>query len=148
MPRRFREAVWRDGNHMLFESGHKTFDRQVDCISTGNVIGHVQLSFYIRAYTETRCNGLTWPPGHLRAFDLGNWPQLPSHVRDRVIRESEAKDVWLCELRHWTSRDKKIVHGYILTDHSYNLLAKFVAGPTHKSQLVIDEAVTYVTPAT
>ena len=142
---RFRKAVWRDGNHMLFESGHKTFDRQVDCISTGNIIGNVQLGFYIRSYAETKCSGQTFPVGHLRDFDLENWQQLPSHVRERVLRETTDKGVWLCELRHWRG-EHKIVHGYILTtDDDHRLLARFRTGPTYKSDLVIDEAITYVT---
>jgi len=128
---------------MLFESGHKTFDRQVDCISTGNVIGHVQLSFHIRAYTETECNGFTRPPGHLRAFDLKTW-NLPIRVRDRVLKETEDKSVWLYEFRHWTG-NRKIVHGYVITSYDHRLLAKFLTGPTYKSVSVINEAITYIT---
>lgn len=140
---RFRETVWRDGNHMLFESGHKTFDNQVDCISTGNVIGHVQLSFHVRAYTETECNGFVRPPGHLRSFDMKKW-RLPTDVRDRVLKETETTSVWLYEFRHWTAKGK-IVHGYVITSNDHELLAEFVTGPTYKSGLVINEAVTYVT---
>jgi len=140
---RFRETAWRDGDHMLFESGHKTFDRQVDCISTGNVLGHVQLSWHIRPYTETECNGFTNPPGHLRAFDLKDW-QLPQRVRRCVLDQTETRAVWLYEFRHWRG-DVKIVHGYVVTSHDHGLIDYFVTGPTYKSELVIHEAITYIT---
>ncbi len=140
---RFRETIWRDGNHQLFESGHKTFDRQVDCVSTGNVIGHVQLSSHIRPYAETECNGRVWQSGHLRAFDLKNW-QLPCHVRQCVLDMTEINAVWLYEFRHWRG-EEKIVHGYVITNYEHDLLDYFITGPTYKSELVIHEAITYIT---
>jgi|GEM_PF-2968270 len=140
----FRTTVWRDGNHMLFESGHKTFDRQVDCISTGNMIGDVQLSFYIRPKVETECNGFSFKPGHLRDFNLSMFKQLPVVVRQRVLSLTETNGVWLYEFRHWAG-EQKIVHGYVITSSDHQLLAKFITGPTSKSAQVIDEAITYIT---
>lgn len=61
-----KTRVWKkDGNHMVFDSPHKGFNKQVDGISTGNVMGDVQLSGFVRPYNETECNGFT-PLGQTR----------------------------------------------------------------------------------
>ena len=39
-----KQVQWRTPDHQAFSGGHLTFDRQVDLITTGNVIGTVQRS--------------------------------------------------------------------------------------------------------
>lgn len=138
-----KEHKWRDGNHMIFESGHKTFDQQVDCISTGNVIGNVQYSNHIRPYIETECNGFTNSPGHLRDYDLKYFDNLPRRIRKEIEGFTQEKSGWLYEFHHWDGHHK-IIHGYVFTDYEHNLVKQWVTGPTYRSREVIDEAVKYV----
>lgn len=58
------------GTKMLVDTGWKTFDRQTNCITTGNAVCNTQMSTYIRPFSETECNGRVFRPGELMAFDL------------------------------------------------------------------------------
>ena len=99
-------------------TGHKTFDRQCHGgLITGNVLGDAQLSWYIRPKHTTECNGISFAPGVLLAYDLKVFRDLPGHVA-RFLEEL-GRQVILYEIRHWTgprSRPKKHVHGYIVTE--------------------------------
>ncbi len=141
-----KKTVWRDPNHMLFESGHKTFDRQVDCISIGNVIGAVQFSKYIRPHSEISCGPNDQAPGYFRDFDLELWfdAGTPREVLRFVYLATENNPVILYEFHHH-SRGRLVVHGYVVTTTDHRLLRSFVTGPTYKSQWVIDEAIKYIT---
>jgi hypothetical protein len=151
-----KKVVWRNGWHMLFESDHKEFNRQVDSISTGNVIGNAQLSFYIRPKSEIECNGHPFPEGHLRNIDLGYFNDgLPNFVKETVYAHTENESVILYEFRHWArgktnipheyvKTHRKIAHGYVITTGEHHLIKAFVTGPTRKSESVIIEAVKYI----
>lgn len=143
-----KEKKWSsDGNQMLVDTGHKTFDRQTVCLSTGNVISSTQLSGYIRAFNDVRMPpGYEVEPGHLQAFDLDSarWSGLPNHVRKRVVEYAVDKSVILYKFRHF-SGNREIVDGWVLTDADYHLLFKAVTGPTYKSYEVIDECTKYIT---
>lgn len=147
-----KEKAWVNPNRMLMESGHKTFDRQTNCISTGNMIANTQLSSYVRPYSKVECNGRIFPLGHLRKHDLGWWsgPLLPSRVRAYIESVTKDEAVIVYQFHHFLSggywgKDRRIVHGYVVTTTDYELLKKFVTGPTYKSSLVIDEATKYIT---
>lgn len=145
-----KEAVWRDLNHMLFESGHKTFDRQVDLISAGNVIGAVQFSRYIRPYTETSCGPNDREPGFFRDWDLRWWIDfvgIPPEVLSFVVGVTENITVILYEFHHYL-RGRRVTHGYVVTTIERRLLGAFVTGPTYKSEQVIDEATKYIVEKT
>ncbi|NIV28280.1 MAG: hypothetical protein GWN58_01840 [Anaerolineae bacterium] len=139
---------WRDPNTMVFESGHKTFDRQVGFISPGNVISPHQLSKHVRAYADIHCNGFTRPPGHLRDFDLGWFDStgLPGHMRRWLKRATQEQGAWVYRFCHFNSDGRRVVHGWVVTSDGPNktLLRKFYTGPTYKSWWVIDEAAKYV----
>ena len=80
-----KEKVWDNPNKMHFESPHKTFNRQCALISTGNQIGDVVTSNYIRPFAEVECNGKVNPEGHLQDWDLTkNIVKLPSHIKEVV----------------------------------------------------------------
>jgi hypothetical protein len=147
----FKKIAWVNGNHMLMQSGHKTFDRQVDCVSDGNVIGSVQYSSYIRPTEEVECNGFTNPPGHLRNFDLEMFEQFGMHKNSYEWKKIvELVDRYgggiLYAFFHYVGR-RRIVHGFILTDKPYKknvVLMKFITGPTFKSSLVLNECAKYI----
>lgn len=123
----------------MISSGHQTFDRQAnhpsDCITTGNVWGNVQLSGFIRASSETKCNGFDFEHGSLRNRDLSMFKNLPKCVEREVHQFTRNKTGILYEFRHWVA-GKKHVHGYILTDAKYQFVKAFAKGIT-KSQNVI-----------
>jgi len=141
------KPVWRkDGMKQIINTGHKTFDRQLVCASTGNVIGGGQYSNYIRPYTETECNGFTRPPGHLQNFDLQHF-SLSDRLRSLVKKYTQDKSRILYKFYHYNG-DTEITHGYVLTegyDENYKLVDYWVTGPTYKSWLVIEGVLPYIT---
>lgn len=116
-----RKKEWLNGNHMRIDTSHRTFNRQCECLSTGNVWGTCQFSNYVRAETETECNNMQFPIGHLRKWDLDQFKDLPSHIRRQVEEMTKTVGGILYEIRHWGKRlpygggKQKIIHGYILT---------------------------------
>ena len=141
-----KKTQWVSGNHMLFESECKIFNKQCDLVSTGNVWGRVQFSQYIRPTNETTCNGATFEPGELRNYDLKPFylGQFPS-VRKAVMEYANAgREIILYKFRHFNG-ESETVHGFVITDTNYQLLKKFVTGPTYKSMSVIEEAIKYIT---
>lgn len=141
-----KEHKWATPNRMLFESEHKTFNRCVDLISTGNVWSGVQTSSYVRAYSNTECNGFTNAPGHLRDFDLKGFTQMPAYVRRYILSVTENESVIVYKFFHQVG-GRKTVHGWVVTsrDPEYRLLRSFVTGPTWKSESVLNEAIEYIT---
>lgn len=140
-----RAIVWSNPDKMSIDTGCKTFDRQTNIVSTGNIIANTQAAFYIRGELNCTCWGGDRPPGHLRNFDFGNFRGLPGYIRDRIILHTNGTDrsVWVSKFFHF-SRERQIVHGYIITTPDHKLLEKFVTGPTYKSELVIEGVLPYV----
>lgn len=141
-----KKTEWINGNKMKFESESKTFNKQCDLITTGNVWGGVQFSQYIRPTNEVACNGATFPPGHLRDYDLkpfnlGRFPYVLKAVKEYA---DAGKQVILYKFRHFHGQ-REIINGFVITDSRHRLLKKFYTGPTYKSMSVIDEAVKYIT---
>jgi hypothetical protein len=132
---------------MLFKSEHRTFNRKADLISTGNVVSNVQKSSYIRPFSETECNGIVNPPGHLRDFDLKPFlTTIPSGVLKYVESVSMNKQVVLYRIQHYVG-ERRVIHGWIVTKdwrENHGLLRCFSNGG-RKSRSVIDEAVKYLT---
>lgn len=142
-----KKIEWRDGNHMKIETGHKTFDRQADLVTTGNVVGHVQYSGYVRAATELECNRMKFEKGHLRAFDLQWWIktlQIPTHVLEYVMEATEEKSVILYEFHHHKQPHGRVTHGYAVTTPDHYLLARFVTGRGKKSLGVMQTVLPYI----
>jgi len=141
-----KKRQWLNGNHMLFESDCKMFNKQCDLITTGNVWGIVQFSQYIRPTNEVECNGHIFKPGELRDYDLRPFAlhQFPA-VRKAVMEYADAgQKIILYKFRHFNGQ-RETVHGFVITDPNYRLLKKFVTGPTYKSWSVIEEAIKYIT---
>ena len=144
-----KKCEWATPNRMKFESLHKTFNRQVSCISTGNQIGNTVLSFYIRAFNELECNGRVNKPGHLQEYDLDNFkdnyfpPELRA-VKDSIRNEGKTKRFILYVFFHYT-RGKKITHGAVITDTEHNHIQTYLFRFSLKSMSVIEEAIKYIT---
>jgi hypothetical protein len=142
------KTIWRkDGMKQIINTGHKEFDRQFVCASTGNVIGGGQYSNYIRPYTETECNGFINPPGHLQEFDLKHFDNLYYDIREYVKKYTHDKSAILYEFYHWNG-ERRIVHGFVLTtgyDDGYKLINYWTVGPTYKSYMVLEGVIPYIT---
>lgn len=113
------------GTKMLIESGHKTFDKQTNCLTTGNVIANTQLSFFIRSFNETIDPvGHIVPKGRLRDYDLNHFSDMPSYIRRCVEYITEDIQVILYEIRHFNGISK-VIDGYVVTDTNYKHIETF-----------------------
>ena len=143
-----KQKEWIHGNKMRFDSLPKTFNRQTRCISTGNVIADTQLSYYIRPYTETECNGRTNPPGHLQDFDLKAFDmRLPTYIIRRVRELTRDRAAILYHFFYY-SGDGRIDVGAVLTttsDEGNKLLVTWYLGHREKRASALDEAIKYIT---
>lgn len=139
-----KKVVFVNPNKMLMESGHKTFDRQTNLITKGNVISNTQISGYIRPYNQTECNGRTVKKGELQDFDLRKFGRLPYYVEEMVRTCAKDKTVILYMFFHRNAYNEKVVHGYIITNTNYNVIDIFVTGTRRKSRDVIQECKLYV----
>ena len=144
------QKEWVTPNRMRFESLHRTFNRQVDCISIGNVIGHVQLSGYIRPRNETECNHFTFEKGHLQEYDL-NWllKDFPYYVKEfvRTLDYAESHTTIGYEFRLWRGAQKTVI-GYVVTagaDAGHKLLKQWVVGRDWRAGSVVSEAIKHIT---
>lgn len=140
-----KEHEWATPNRMKFESLHKTFNRQVSCISTGNQIGNTVYSSYIRAYNDTECNGYTNPKGHLQEYDLG-WlvEEAPRETKDFIRRQEKNRRFILYVFFHWNN-GTRIIHGVVITDTEYNHVRTFYTRNNYKSRSILEEAKKYIT---
>lgn len=144
-----KKKVWVNPNKMLFESPHKAFNKQCTLISTGNQIGNVVYSNYIRPYCELECNGFTHPPGYLQNYDLSKniVGMVPQHIANTVKELGREMSLILYNFHHW--RDgKRIEDGWVLTtedDNSYRLLRTWYINRDWRARAALDEAVKYIT---
>jgi len=149
--KQLKKVEWVNGNHMKIETGHKTFDRQCDSISTGNVMGDAQFSWFIRSWWDEGEGLMDYPenkrePGRLFQFDIKAFEQLPLPVyrkMEAVAKEKGSKSHILYEFRHFNAHEKH-VHGYVITDEDYNHVYHFVVGGLNKGYSVIYECMKYV----
>lgn len=140
-----KQIEWINGNRMKFESEHKTFNRQVDAISTGNVVGSVQYSNFIRGYNETECNGFTNPPGHLQNWDLTkNIVKLSGYIREAVRKLTHDKGGIIYNFYH-RSGYRRIDDGFVLTTKDYELVKTWYINRDWRAMGAVNEAIKYIT---
>jgi hypothetical protein len=146
-----KEKVWIDGNHMVFESAHRTFNKQVGAILQGQVFGPCQTSFCVRPYNETKCNNTQFPKGELREFDLDTFKDIPSSVRNYVESITQDEGILLYHFFHGKRDEygvsRKVSHGWVITRgdrKTATLVRAFVTGRGYKSRSVVDEAIPYL----
>ncbi|RLE37801.1 hypothetical protein DRJ17_05770 [Candidatus Woesearchaeota archaeon] len=139
-----KKVEWVTPNRMKFESLHKSFNKQTKCISVGNQIASTVVSSYIRPYSETECNGQKFPEGYLQECDL-NWivKDAPGYVKDYIRENGKNKTFILYLLFHWY-KNKKIMHGAIITDEEHNYVNMFLFRQNRKSLSILEEVKKYV----
>lgn len=144
-----KKCEWVTPNRMKFESLHKTFNRQINMITTGNHMGNTVRSFFIRPFNRLECNGRVNEPGHLQEYDLNNfqdryYPSELRGVKEFIRREGKTKTFILYVFFHYNG-EKKITHGAVVTDGEHNHVQDFIFRISVKSMSIIEEARKYVT---
>lgn len=105
-----KKRIWRkDGMKQIINSGWKLFDKQTNCITTGNAFCNTQTSSYIRPWNEIECNGFEFSQGHLLKFDLQNFGRhcIPEHIHDILFNEERTESVILY-MFHIYNKEKRI----------------------------------------
>jgi len=141
-----------------FNSGHKTFDKQVDIMEPFAKRGKTLWGWTIRPWNEHHFGGTPYATGDLQKLDLQPIEAIKSIVRSTWEFEWKMKQVrkyaekyfinhhgWVYMLFHKGSGGKKIGHGIIMTNHEGKFVAQIGLGPTVKSQGVLDEAIKHLT---
>ena len=141
-----KKIEWIHENKMLFESEHKSFNKFITCISTGNVYGDGQTSLYIRPYNEIECNEHIWEKGHLRQYDLTNWNSLPYYITNYIEKVTKNKSIILYKF-WYIKNSKQIVLGYVITrpvKNGYKLLHYWNLTGTQKTEGALRECLKYL----
>jgi len=139
-----KKAEWATPNRMKFESLHKTFNRQVSMICTGNHVGNTVYSGYIRPYNRTECNGRTVPKGELQEYDLGWLAEKAPEIAKQWIRGQGKDESFILYVFFHRRNGARIIHGSIITDGEYNFKIAFYSRDSVKSRSIIDEARKYI----
>ena len=143
-----KEKLWDNPNKIHFASPHKAFNKQCTLISTGNQIGNVVYSNYIRPYSQLECNGFTHPPGYLQDYDLRKniVGIVPQYIAAVVRKLGKDMSLILYNFHHWRG-DKRIDDGWVLTtghDNGYKLLRTWYVNHNWRAKAAVDEAVKYI----
>ena len=140
-----KEKVWDNPNKMHFESPHKTFNRQCSLITTGNQIGNVVASNYIRPFAEVECNGFVNPEGHLQEYDLSkSIVKLPQRIKEVVRFLTHDEGGIIYHFRHY-SGNRRIDDGFVFTTKDHKLLRVWYVNRDWRAMGAVDEAIKYVT---
>jgi len=139
-----KKMEWINNNKMLFESDHKTFNRQIKCISTGNVIGDCVHSGCIRSYNEIECNGFTNNPGHLQNYDLGWLNRELHYTLKNHIQNGDKNQKYIGYTFFYWHGSQKIFIGWILTDMNHTHIKTVYARYNQKTISALDECQKYV----
>ena len=133
-------------NKMIFQSGHKEFDKQTNLIAIGDVISNTQISSYISPFNKVdNGTGTTYAKGFIQEFDLIRFTNLPPFVANAVKKYAVDEAVILYQFHHTNNvNHNRVIHGYVIVSTDDELLEKFVVGPTLKSQNVIEECIKYI----
>lgn len=119
-----KKCTWDNPNKMHFESEYKTFNRQTNIITTGNVFANTQISNYIRPWNQTECNGAAFPAGHLMNYDLQHYRCIPEEIERVLYDKNRTKSVILYQFRVWNEKNHESEPiGYVVTDRDHNLIA-------------------------
>jgi len=138
-----RRVHFQTPDKMTIDTGHKTFDKQTNLLSDGNLIANTQIGHGIRAYNDTLSH-VERPPGFLQAWDLDAFPDLPKVIRGEIRAFLHKRRGRLYQFHH-TTRGRRHVHGYVLADYEHRHIKTWITGPTYKSRQVVETAREYVT---
>lgn len=147
-----KQKVWRkDGMKQIISSGWKEFDKQTNCISTGNVYARTQYSSFIRPWKETECNGFTNPEGHLMNFDLKPFRnfRIPKRIME-ILKNKERNESYILYMFFIVNKEKHVEpFGWVVTDYHYKYVESCVTRNYKQSYWrrynALQEAISYIT---
>ena len=149
-----KKATWnKTGTRQLVNSGYRLFDKQTNCITTGNVYASTKYSGFIRPYTETKCNNHDFAKGELMHTDLRPFRRygIPSYIYDILTDQTRAGS-YILYMFFVTDSDKSIRPVcWVVTDKMHKLITStfvHLYGTNWlKPQQVLAEVLPYITEA-
>ena len=147
-----KKKVWRkDGMKQIIDSGWKEFNKQTDCICTGNVCANTQYSSFIRPWKETECNGLTRPKGYLMDFDLKPFRNfcIPKCIME-ILEDKNRTESYILYMFFILNKKKQMEpFGWVVTGYNYKYVTSCVTKNYRQSYLrrykALQEAISYIT---
>ena len=132
-------------DRMVIDTGCSAFDSQCSHLTSGNHWGNCQFSTFVRPVYETECNGRTIPAGELFEFDMKAFTAMSDYVREAI--RAMNRTVVVSEIRHHIrshGQERKIVHGYIVTDTAERLIRVFQTTDSSVSGRILTSILPYV----
>lgn len=126
-----KQPTWDNPNKMHIETGHKTFDKQTNLISTGNIIANTMYGSYIRGVNEPDNAGKY---GGLFKYDTEQFRKIgvgPSLIKSMAenIKYSQQQTLFyaffhfttykkrILDCVAWTTLDHKLIKAYNFNDY-------------------------------
>ena len=135
----------------IINSGWKEFDKQTNCISTGNVYANTQYSSFIRPWKETECNGFTNPEGHLMNFDMKPFRnfRIPKCIME-ILKNKERAESYILYMFFIVNKEKHVEpFGWVVTDYHHKHVTSCVTRNYGQCYLkrynALKEAINYIT---
>lgn len=88
------KRVWtKNGMKQIINTPHKTFNKKTNCIDNyENMISKTQISKYIRAYNDIKCNYEEYKPGYLQNYDLNGFS---GNVIEYIHKQDKSCKFWI-----------------------------------------------------
>ena len=134
-----KKIEWLNNNKMKFESDLKTFNKEVKCIFKGSAFSNTQISYNIRSYNNTNCNGYEFQKGELMESDLKHFKNLPHIIYQILTDKNRQEDLILYQFNYSNN-----IIGWILTDKNNNLIIKKSNGNFVKREQCLNEIAKYI----
>ena len=132
-------------DRMVIDTGCSAFDSQCSHLTSGNHWGNCQFSMFVRPASETECSGRAIPAGELFEFDTKAFTAMSDYVREAISAMN--RTVVVSEIRHHIrshGQERKIVHGYIVTDTAERLIRVFQTTESSVSGRILASVLPYV----
>lgn len=117
----------KNGMKMIIDSGYKTFDKQTNYLSSGNVISSTQYSNYIRPYNEiVNPIGNKVEKGHLRNYDLKYFSKnlMTNGFKDWLDNLTKNTKVIIYEYFIYRNRDKEVIGWLVQSAETKKIIGK------------------------
>ena len=145
-----KKAVYNSKGSQVINTEWAEFNKQTNCISTGNVYANTQISSFIRPYKRTECNGFRFPEGDLMKTDLKQFDRFRiPYAIGQVIKDEKREDSVILYMFFTTRNEHVTPFGWVLTDRQHHLIGQCVVrkhGESYtKRWSALNEAIQYIT---
>ncbi len=145
-----KKAVYNSKGNQVVNTDWAEFNKQTNCISTGNVYANTQLSAFIRPYGKTECNGHKFPEGDLMKTDLKQFDgfRIPYGL-EQVIKDKNREDSVILYMFFTTRNGHIVPFGWVLTERGHHLIGQYAVRRYNESYTkrwsALNEAIQYIT---